>query len=186
MADPFLGQIEIFAFSFPPRNWAQCAGQILAITQNQGLFSLLGTRYGGNGVTTFALPDLRGRVAVGVGKDKQQADWTQGQKGGSEKITLTSFQIAAHTHDVMAASGTDVTGDTQFPSATVGLGQTAGQDDQGNPMVVAAYVADAKPAAALHESAVSPGAEAQPHENRMPLLVLNPCICIAGIFPSRQ
>lgn len=104
MADPFLGQIEIFGFNFPPKRWVACNGQLLSIQQNQALFSLLGTTFGGNGVTTFALPDLRGRVPVGVGKDFQQVAWTRGQVGGTETVTLTSDQIPAHTHLVWASS----------------------------------------------------------------------------------
>jgi microcystin-dependent protein len=185
MSEPFMGQIEIFGFDFAPKQWAQCAGQLLSISQNQALFSLLGTTYGGDGRVTFALPDLRSRVAVGAGKDRVQVDWARGQADGEESLALTSMQLAAHDHTLMAASGTDVTKDTQFPSNTVGLGQTVG-DDQGTPMPVNAYVVDAKPAAALHFSAVSPGPAAQPHENRMPLLALNICIALVGLFPSRN
>jgi microcystin-dependent protein len=184
MSEPFLGQIEIFSFDYAPPHWAQCAGQLLSISQNQALFSLLGTTYGGDGRTTFKLPDLRSRVAVGAGKDRVQVDWVRGQADGEESLALTSMQLAAHDHTVMAASGTDVTKNTQLPGNTVGLGQTVG-DDQGTPMPVNAYVADAKPAAALHFSAVSPGAAVQPHENRMPVLALNVCIALVGLFPSR-
>ena len=185
MSEPFLGQIEIFAFDYAPLQWAQCNGQLLSITQNQALFSLLGTTYGGDGRTTFKLPDLQSRVAVGAGKDRVQVDWVRGQADGEEKLALTSMQLAAHDHTVMAASGTDVTKNTQFPGNTVGLGQTVG-DNEGTPMAVNAYVVDAKPVAALHYSAVSPGHAAHPHENRMPLLALNVCICLYGVFPSRN
>ena len=184
MSEPFLGQIEIFGFDFAPKQWAQCSGQLMSILQNQALFSLLGTTYGGDGRATFALPDLRGRVAVGAGTDRVQVDWTRGQADGEESLALTSFQLAAHTHTVMAASGTDVTKNTEFPGNTVGLGQTIG-DNEGTSMAVNAYVADANPAAALHASAVSPGGAAQPHENRMPVLALNVCIALAGTYPSR-
>jgi microcystin-dependent protein len=184
MSEPFLGQIEIFGFDFAPKQWAPCAGQLMSIQQNVALFSLIGTTYGGNGINTFALPDLRGRVAVGAGTDRVQVDWTRGQADGEESLALTSFQLAAHTHTVMAASGTDVSKNTPIPGNTVGLGQTIG-DNEGTSMVVSAYVADANPAAALHASAVSPGGPAQPHENRMPVLALNVCIALAGLFPSR-
>jgi microcystin-dependent protein len=186
MANPFLGQIEIFGFSFPPKNWVQCNGQILPINQNQALFALLGTTYGGNGTTTFALPDLRGRVPVGVGKDLIGNQWTVGQVGGQERVKLTSFQIPAHTHTLMASSAAPDTTNTAAPSSTVGLGQTKG-DNKGTAITVPAYVAaTAAPAATLHASAVSSQAAGQPHENRMPLLALNICICLAGIFPSRN
>ncbi|HTB40825.1 MAG TPA: tail fiber protein [Reyranella sp.] len=184
MSEPFMGQIEIFGFDFAPLQWAKCTGQVMSISQNQALFSLLGTTYGGNGITTFALPNLQSRVAVGAGKDRVQVDWVRGQADGEEKLALTSMQLAAHDHTVMAASSTDVTKDTQTPGNTVGLGQTIG-DDQGTTMAVNAYVVDAKPAAALHYSAVSPGPAAQPHENRMPVQALNFCISLLGVFPSR-
>ena len=99
---PFLGQIEIFGFDFAPKNWVQCRGQLLSIQQNQALFALLGTYYGGNGTTTFGLPDLHGRVPVGVGQDQRGGQWTIGQIGGSESIALTTAQIPAHTHQVKA------------------------------------------------------------------------------------
>ena len=185
MSEPFLGQIEIFGFDFAPRQWAQCSGQFLSTTQNQALFSLLGTTYGGDGRNTFRLPDLRGRVAVGAGRDRVQVDWTRGQVDGEESLTLTSFQLAAHDHTLMAASGTDVSKNTQFPGNTVGLGQTIG-DNEGTSMAVNAYVVDGKPAATLHVSAVTPGPAAHPHENRMPVLALNICIAIAGIYPSHS
>lgn len=186
MSDNFQGQIEIFAFNFPPKNWAQCAGQILPIRQNQALFALLGTTYGGDGVTTFGLPDLRGRVPVGAGTDFEQVTWTQGQVGGTEGVALTAFQIPAHTHTLRASSATDTSTNTALPSSTVGLGQTKGQSEQGGTLTVNLYVDDDNPAAALHESAVSPGPAAQPHENRMPLLALNVCIALTGVFPSRN
>ena len=186
MANPFLGQIEIFGFNFPPKRWAVCAGQLLSIQQNTALFSLLGTAYGGNGVTTFALPDLRGRLPVGAGKDQQQVTWTRGQVGGTETVTLTSDQIPAHTHLVWASSAAPDTSNTAAPSATVGLGQTSGHDQKGGPMTVNLYVPDAAPSAVLGASAISSTPPAQPHENRMPLLALNICICLAGTFPSRN
>jgi microcystin-dependent protein len=183
--DPFVAEIRIFAFNFAPKGWAFCDGQILPLSQNTALFSLLGTTYGGDGRTTFKLPDLRSRVAVGVGKDRVQVDWAQGQADGEESLVLTSFQISAHSHTLMAAAAADTASNTTLPSAAVGLGQTVGTDDQSKPITVLAYVADATPAAALHSSAVSPGPAAQPHENRMPVLALNFCIALAGLFPSR-
>lgn len=185
MSEPFLGQVEIFGFPFAPKLWATCAGQTLAITQNQALFALLGTTYGGDGQVTFKLPDLQGRVAVGAGNDHQGTAWSQGQSGGQEGITLSAFQIPAHTHVLRAAAGDTLTSNVSTPSPTVGLGQTSGKNSGGDAMTVNVYVDDAKPAANLHISAVSPGTGGQPHENRMPLLALNVCIALAGIFPSR-
>jgi microcystin-dependent protein len=185
MSEPFQGQIEIFGFNFAPKNWAQCNGQILSINQNQALFSLLGTTYGGNGATTFALPDLRSRVPLGSGKDRQQTNWAQGQKGGAEGIKLTSFQIPAHVHQLKAASGAEVATNTNLPDPTVGLGQTSGTTSGGTTLNVLAYVPDAAPGATLGDTALSPATGGQPHENRMPLLVLNICICLLGLYPSR-
>jgi microcystin-dependent protein len=183
MSDHFQGQIEIFGFNFPPKYWAQCAGQILPIQQNH---ALLGTTYGGNGVTTFGLPDLRGRVPVGVGRDSGQVQWTMGQVGGTEKVPLTSLQIPAHIHTLRASSNAETKDNTALPSSTVGLGVTKGKDQKGVAMTVNLYVVDDKPALALHESAISSSEPAQPHENRMPLLALNFCIALSGIFPSRN
>jgi len=187
--DCFLGQIEIFGFSFPPRNWVQCNGQMLSIQQHQALFALLGTTYGGNGVNTFGLPDLRGRVPVGYGRDRLQVQWNLGQKGGEESITLTTSQIPAHDHTLKASSAAAGTSNTAFPGPTVGLGQTSGSDDQGVDMKVNLYVLpdSTKPQPAkLHSSAIGQGGSSQPHENRMPLIALNVCISIAGNFPSRN
>jgi microcystin-dependent protein len=185
MSEPFLGQIEIFGFTFPPRNWAQCSGQIMGINQNQALFALLGTTFGGNGVSTFALPDLRSRVALGVGKDMTGSSWTWGQVGGEETVNLTSSQIPAHTHTLMASSAAAGTSNTVTPSSSVGLGQTKG-DNKGASMTVNAYVADANPSAMLSGSALSSATGGVPHENRMPSLALNFCISLSGVFPSRN
>ena len=188
MSSPFLGQIEIFGFNFPPKNWVQCRGQILPIQQYQALFSLLGTTYGGNGVSTFGLPDLQGRAPVGAGTDRVGAQWVLGQKSGSESITLTTASMPAHTHTVKAAGKTDVTSNTDVPNNTVGLGQATGLDVNGGTMKVLAFVAvtSASDFVALHPSAISSNGGGQAHENRMPSLVLNPCISIAGVFPSRN
>lgn len=186
MSSPFVGQIEIFGFTFPPKNWAPCNGQILGIQQNQALFALLGTTYGGNGTTTFGLPDLRGRLPLGFGTDFSRVTWQLGQVGGSESITLTNNQIPKHIHSMRASSGADLTTSTNTPDPSVGLGQTSGSIADGTALKVPAWVADAAPAAVLGPTALSQGAAAQPHENRMPLLALNICICLYGVFPSRN
>jgi microcystin-dependent protein len=185
---PFLGQIEVFGFNFAPKNWVQCRGQILPIQQYQALFALLGTTYGGNGVTTFGLPDLQGRVPLGVGTDPVRVPWALGQKGGTEAVVLQATQIAAHTHQVRAAGATDVSSNTAVPSNTVGLGQTTGTDNNGKTMMVNAFVSGSVTSnyVPLHASAISTGGSSQPHENRMPSLVLNFCISLAGVFPSRN
>ena len=184
MSAPFLGQVEIFGFPFAPRYWAQCAGQILAITQNQALFSP-GHDIRRQRITTFALPDLRSRVPVGAGTDRVQVDGPGRPAAGIDQAGFVPHP--AHTHALQAAAGTAITGGTQYPGSTVGLGVTTGVDKSGAPLTVNLYVAaDPKAAVTLDASAISPMTGGQPHENRMPLLPLNVCICLSGSFPSRQ
>src|SRR5436309_9371210 len=104
MSEPFLGEIKIISWNFPPKGWTFCNGQLLAINQNQALFSILGTTYGGNGQTTFALPDLRGRTPLHFGQSPGLSSYTEGQVGGTEAVTLTQNQMPAHTHAVKAAA----------------------------------------------------------------------------------
>ena len=185
---PFLGQIEIFGFDFAPKNWVQCKGQLLPIQQYQALFALLGTYYGGNGTSNFGLPDLQGRVPVGVGQDQHGGQWTVGQIGGSESIALTTAQIPAHTHQVKASSSTNVSGNAFIPSNNVGLGQTTALDSAPKTISAPAYASGSVTSnyVPLGGSAISTAGSSQPHENRMPSLVLNVCISLAGVFPSRN
>jgi microcystin-dependent protein len=162
---PFLAEIRIMSLPFPPRNWADCNGQFLPINQNQALFALLGTMYGGNGQTNFALPDLRGRVAMHVG-----SGFVQGQTGGETAHTLTISELPTHTHAVTAQTGDATT-----------------NDPAGNRLAVEndLYAAPAN-AVALVPSAVTNMGGSQAHENRQPFLGLRFCIAItAGIFPSQ-
>ena len=122
MAQPFLSQIEAFPFNFAPKGWALCAGQIMPINQNQALFSLLGTTFGGNGTTTFALPDLRGRLANGFGQGSGLANYTLGQRGGEETHTLSGTETPAHSHLVNAVKN-GTTGGTSTPGGGVTLGE---------------------------------------------------------------
>src|ERR1700712_195012 len=110
MAEPFLGEIRIVGFTFAPRGWATCSGQLLPINQNTALFSLLGTTYGGNGQTTFGLPDLRGRTLVGMGQGPGLSNYYIGQASGTENVTLTTQQIAAHVHNMMGSSDAQTVG----------------------------------------------------------------------------
>lgn len=167
MSEPFLGEIHPFAFNFAPRGWATCDGQLLSIAQNTALFSLLGTMYGGNGQVTFALPDLRGRTPLHVG-----SGFTQGQRAGEESHTLIVSEIPAHNH-TLNASGSPA--NTSTPS---------------NGSLLAASQADIyAPATALttlHTNSISNTGGSQPHNNMQPYLVLNFCIAMQGIFPSRN
>ncbi|HTR86395.1 MAG TPA: tail fiber protein [Reyranella sp.] len=182
MSEPFVGQIEIYSFNFAPKYWQLCQGQTLPINQNQALFSLLGTYYGGNGVTTFMLPDLRSRVPVGMGTGAG-ATWQIGQTGGQETVTLNQNQGPIHSHQLIASNSTVTSNNVDTPSTSVVLGVTVGQPAT---LSVPIYVADSSPTATLHSSAISQTGGSQPHENRMPYLAVNFSIALQGIFPSRN
>ena len=179
MAEPFISQIEAFAFNFAPKGWALCAGQTLPINQNQALFSLLGTTFGGNGTTTFVLPDLRGRLANGFGQGPGLANYNLGQQGGEETHTLTVTETPPHSH-LINANNNGTTGGSSTPGGGVTLG--AGYANQTGSPAVNIY-STAAPTIAMGSLGPAGG---QPHENRMPFLALNYCIALQGIFPSRN
>lgn len=164
MAEPFLAEIRLMSFNFPPKGWASCNGQLLPINQNQALFALLGTNYGGDGRVNFALPDLRGRVPISVGNGH-----TLGERGGAEAHTLSAAELAAHTHAVQAQSS--VANATPLP--------------QGNVLAAGAELY-AAPAALqpLAPGAVGSVGGSQAHRNMQPSLALNFCVALQGIFPS--
>jgi microcystin-dependent protein len=168
--EPFLGELKLMSFNFPPKGWAPCNGQFLPINQNQPLFALLGTMYGGNGQTTFALPDLRGRAPLHAGAV------TQGQELGTEAVTLTQSQLPTHTHLLMADSSSSSITDPNVPSPTRRLGPSS----PGN-----AYGA-ARNLAPLDPGLVTNVGGSQPHTNMQPHLTLNWCIALVGVFPSRN
>jgi len=160
MSEPFIGEIRAVAFTFAPTGWAMCNGQLLSIAQNTALFSLLGTTYGGNGTTTFALPDLRGRVAVHIG-----GGLVEGQSGGEEAHTLTTNEMPTHSHAIRA-------GDHQTTNRPLGAVAARGGDYTTTPT-----------ATTMAPTANTGGS--QPHNNMQPYTVLNYCIALVGIFPSR-
>jgi microcystin-dependent protein len=164
MSDPYLSEIRIMAFNFAPRNWALCNGQLLPINQNQALFSLLGTMYGGNGSTNFALPNLQGQVPIHVGEGHSLAE-----RGGQAAHTLTISEMPLHPH-IMNASGTD-------GNASIHTGHVLA--------ATPSHIWDTGSLVPLHPSSVSNVGGSQAHENRMPLLTLNFCIALIGVFPSR-
>jgi microcystin-dependent protein len=168
MSEPFLGEIRLMSFQFPPKGWALCNGQLLPINQNQALFSLLGTTYGGNGQTTFALPDLRDRVPVHTG-----AGISLGQRGGEATHTVSLAELPAHLHPMSGSSSAATTG-LAGPSAIPATSQGA-----------AAYGAPAD-LVAFAGNAVAGVGGSQPHENRQPFLVMSFCIALQGIFPSQN
>jgi microcystin-dependent protein len=171
MTEPFLGEIRLFPYNFAPRGWAFCQGQILSIAQNTALFSLLGTTYGGNGQTTFALPDLRGRVPVSSGQGPGLSFYTLGEEAGVESVTLSQQQMPQHNHQVQVNNAGSATG---RPSGAY-PGQTSGN----------AY-APSTDGTTFAPQAISNSGGSQPHENRQPYLALNYCIALEGIFPSRN
>ena len=172
MSEPFLGQVTIFGFNFPPRGWAKCDGQILPINQNQSLYSLLGTTYGGDGRTSFGLPDLRGRMTIHLDQTNPL-----GLKGGKETVALTDSTIPAHHHVASDGRGPRATNDPAVgddPTNNV-LGQ-AGANIYG----------DDPTAVAMHTGSLTTTGAGQGHENMSPFQVLNYCIALMGIYPSRN
>jgi microcystin-dependent protein len=167
----FLGSIIIVSFNFAPRGFALCDGQLLPINQNQALFALLGTTYGGDGRQTFALPDLRGRAPIHNGQGSGLNSYVLGQKGGEENVTLTISQLPNHTHTAMASTA---------PANTGAVGGTS----WARPRVLL-YSASA-PSTPMSSAALSPAGSNQPHQNLKPFLVLNYAIALQGIFPSRN
>jgi microcystin-dependent protein len=179
MTTPFLGTIQLFAFSFPPKGWAACNGQLMAINTNQALFSLLGTTFGGDGIRTFALPDLRSRTPISATPD---TPIPIGAVAGQEMHTLLTSEMPTHTHQMFADSTTPDVSNTNIPTSNV-LGQSGGLGT--GPYTVKMYSTGA-PNNVLAPQSVSMAGNSQPHENRMPYLVMNFCIALQGIFPSRN
>ena len=165
MSEPFLSEIKVVSFNFPPKGWALCNGQFLPINQNQALFALLGTTYGGNGQTTFALPNLRGRVPVHIG-----AGLTLGEAAGSTSVTVNIQQLPTHIHTLQASP---TNADTPVPG-----GNFFGAANN-------AYVPFGN-AGTLSPNTISSVGGSQPHNNMMPYLVLNFIIALQGIFPSQN
>lgn len=178
----YLGEIQLFAFGFAPKNWAQCNGQLLPIAQYQALFSLIGTYYGGNGVSTFALPDLRGSLPMGQGNGPGLSPRTVGEAFGEENHTLLISETPGHSHMVNVISNPTLANNTDTPGPTQYLAQTTYAGAAGATTNV--YVPDSAPANAMNAAAVG-NVGGQPHNNQMPLTVLNYCISLSGVFPSR-
>lgn len=177
MTQPFLGQIQAFGFGFAPRYWAQCNGQILAIAQNAALFSLLGTMYGGNGTSTFALPNLQSRVPMHFGTSPIGEVYYQGEIAGEENVTLTINMMPLHNHNFV---GSSANADSTVPAAGQALAKIA--IPSGTPDSF--YGPDATPQP-LNPGSVSPAGGNLPHGNIQPYLAINFCIAMYGIFPSR-
>jgi microcystin-dependent protein len=169
--DPFVAEIRIFPFNFAPKGWAFCDGQILPLLQNTALFSLLGTTYGGDGKSTFALPNLQGMAPMFYGQGPGLSLYDLGETGGSDTVTLLQSEMPVHSHPANAsqADATDRVPSAQLPAGGIGIGQYA------TPTAVTG----------LSPRAVSPAGSNSPHNNLMPYLTLNFCIALQGVFPPR-
>jgi microcystin-dependent protein len=173
--DPFVAEIRIFPFNFPPKGWATCDGQLLPISQNTALFSLLGTTYGGDGRTNFALPNLQGSSAMHQGQGPGLSLRDLGETGGSETVTLIQSEIPSHTHTVKANSGD---GTLPSPKGNVWSGPGADRD--------LFWYNTAQPNANMSPLALTVAGGNLPHNNMMPYLTLNFCIAMQGVFPARS
>ena len=170
MADPFVAEIRMFGFNFAPTGWAMCNGQLLPISQNTALFSLLGTFYGGDGKSTFALPDLQGSVPLQPGQGQGLSQYFLGQQAGVQFVTLIQSEMPSHTHTLVASEevvNANNAGDDWF-----GAGETR--------------YATPPPNAQLNFQALSIAGGSLPHNNMMPYLVVNFCIALQGVFPARN
>jgi microcystin-dependent protein len=182
MSDVFIGQIVMFGGNFAPRNFAFCNGQLMPIAQNQALFALLGTTYGGDGVTTFALPDLRSRLPVHVGQGPGLSSYAQGQAGGTQTETIVAATMPAHNHTLQATQ-------TIATAAAIGATLLPGQPTVGNPAAFYAAPQSGQPPLVpqqLASATCSLTGGSQPHTNLMPSLCVTFIIALQGIFPSRN
>jgi microcystin-dependent protein len=171
MSNPFVGEIRLFGGNFAPAGWAFCNGQLLSIAENETLFNLIGTTYGGDGQSTFALPDLRGRVPVHAGQGPGLSNYILGQSGGAEDVTLTADQIPAHSHVPQASAGA---GGQASPAGNVWANSTN-----------LPYSPNA-PTAAMAAAAVGPAGGNQPHDNMVPFVAVSFIISLFGVFPTQN
>ena len=173
MSEPFVGEIRMFAGNFAPRGWAFCDGQLLAVSQNDALFSLLGTIYGGDGRTTFGLPDLRGRVPIHAGSGPGLSNRRLGSKAGAEKVTLTVNQLPSHTHTMKASTN---------PATETRAGGNVTASD----LAIDSYFENPPGAANLSTQAITTLGGSQSHTNLQPFLCVHFIIALFGIYPSRH
>ena len=174
MTDPFVAEIRIFPFNFPPRGWAFCDGQLMSISQNTALFSLLGTTYGGDGRTNFALPNLQGRAPMHPGQGPGLSLYDLGEVGGTDTVTLLQSEAPAHPH-AWNASNQDAT--NQSPVSELTASGVGG---------ITMYAAPPASLTPLNSNAVGPVGSNQPHNNLQPYLTVNFCIALQGIYPPRS
>ena len=178
MSDPFIGEIQIYAFNFAPYNWAACSGQLMPIQQNTALFSLLGTTFGGNGTSNYQLPNYIGNAACGQGSGAGLTPRVMGETFGSDSVTLVTNTMPAHSHaariynqtDATKRTGTPATGNAIIPLQKPGM---------------KAFTADATFNTTFPPATIGVAGAGAPHENQQPYLTLNFCICLSGVFPTR-
>jgi microcystin-dependent protein len=169
MSQPFIGEIRMVGFNFPPVGWAFCDGQLLAISENDALFNLIGTTYGGNGQSTFGLPNLQSRTPVHIGTGPAGDTYTLGEMAGEEQVTLTVNQIPIHSHAFLA---------TNSPGTQINpQGNTTGQPGQIQPYI------DDVPSVPMSSNAIGPSGGSQPHDNMMPYQVISFIISLDGVYP---
>lgn len=192
---PFLGQIQQFGFNFAPRGWMTCSGQLLSIQSNTALFALLGVNYGGDGRTTFGLPNFNGRVPVTQGTGGGLSSYQMGQAGGTEGVTLTIPQMPAHVHDATVTAAALNVVQTRATTAQAASGSQLARAIDANTTgtavpqiyVPAGTSGTQMPVGGLNITGTNaPAGGNQPHSNMQPFLVLNTCIAVQGIFPSRN
>ena len=177
MALAYLGEIRIFSFDYSPRGWLPCNGQLLSIGQNESLYMVFGTTYGGDGKTTFALPNLQGRATLSAGDGSGGiGSYTVGQTGGNAAVTLTGLEVPVHTHEAQASSAR---AENSVPSSRA---LPAASSDQKLPF----YTAQTSQFIAMASNALATNAGGDPHPNVQPSLVLNFCVCVAGPYPSKN
>ena len=173
MSNPFVAEIRIFGFNFAPKGWAFCDGQLLPISQNTALFSLVGTFYGGDGKSTFALPDLQGCAPMHQGQGPGLSQRFLGESGGEENVTLLQSEMPAHTHILQANPNQ---GDNLAPGPAIALASSTGGS---------LYATGSPTLALMNFQALAPGGSSFPHNNMQPYLTLNFCIAMQGVFPPR-
>ena len=179
--DPFLAQITVFGCNFAPQGWALCQGQVMSISQYTALFSLIGTYYGGNGQTTFALPDLRSRAPIGFGQGPGLSNYAIGGTGGQETVSINTSSYPTHTHGLLAGASA-ATANT--PGGSIEAeGQTGGR---GGAVNLALYSASGTRTTLAPAALTAAAGGGQPHNNLQPYLALNFCIALQGIFPARS
>ncbi|MDQ3511497.1 MAG: tail fiber protein [Pseudomonadota bacterium] len=174
MTQPFVGEIQVFGFNFAPRGWAQCNGALLSIAQNTALFALLGTTYGGNGTTTFALPNLMGRAACNQGQGPGLTARSMGETFGEAAVSLVAQQMPSHQHGLTLYAQSDQTRRTHEPANGSALS---------NPGAGKTFV-DSAPTTSFAANLIGVAGAGQPHQNQQPYLATNICIALQGIFPS--